>query len=130
MQSHSLSNLQAHNSYLALGLFIVLLWADIPVWAQGSYMPTPLPKPSEEKFDPSDGLISTEASERGYRTMSEQNTVCIYNADGSLWYEFSEFPDHPLFYEKHPKPEFSPYELKSTFWTTLRLMAISKNWHY
>ena len=58
--------------------------------------------------------------------MSEPDTVCIYNADGSLWYEFSDFPTHSLFYKKQPNPDFKPFEIEISVWTGLRLKAASK----
>ena len=81
---------------------------------------------SQEKFFVADGLITVSAP-RGKSVYID--TIRPYNADGSLWYEFSLDSNNPLYFGLHPKSDFKPFSPLDYFWIALRLKAISRNWY-
>lgn len=95
-----------------------------------------IPPPSEEVFEPAFGQVSTAngvktKSKDRYRTYDQvlQDIIRIYNADGSVWWEFSFNENSPLFFSKNPKKDFKPYGKFTTFIIHLRLKAVSKHWY-
>lgn len=91
-------------------------------------------KPSNEIFKPDDDLIS-DAINSGKRIaldVSPQETIRLYNEDGSIWYEFSFNKNSPIYYEKNKKSDFEPFvEPINGFGTSLlfRIKASSENWY-
>lgn len=85
------------------------------------------PPKQEEIFKPAYGLVtsSPSATKRTIYDLSENETIKIYNADGSMWYEFSFFEKSPLYYKKNSKSDFKPFVPLKDFVFYLRLRAIS-----
>src|SRR5512145_2225167 len=45
----------------------------------------------------------------GPRRNEDRKIIRLFNADGSLWYEFSYYEDNALHYLKRPNADFAPY---------------------
>ncbi|MDQ3799933.1 MAG: hypothetical protein M3384_10805 [Acidobacteriota bacterium] len=112
--------------------------------AQTSDAENKIPAPSEEQFKPADGIIlhahqippirksnsgidSTYKLTRRAIDTSEQDTVRLYDADASLWYEFSVYKSNPLYFVNNRKPEVKPFQ---PLWMVMfRLKAVSRHWY-
>ena len=106
---------------------IILFLANVIGFGQNQT----IPPPSKETFTPSFGRID-DKSKLGER--AETDTVKIFNADGSIWYEFSYYKNSPLYHGKNLKPELNPMgRLKVRnlpgFDLMLTLKAESENWY-
>jgi hypothetical protein len=88
---------------------------------------SPTPPKQEEIFKPAYGLVtsSPSATKRTIYDISENETMKIYNADGSMWYEFSFYEKSPLYYKKNSKSDFKPFAPQAYGHLYLRLQAIS-----
>lgn len=117
-------------NYFGKGFILVLTFICLEcslVWAQTARKDDSIPLPSEESFKLIDGIVNDAGitSERKFADVREEETVLIYNADGSVWYEFSPHINNPLHYRKNPKSEFKPFCYGDWF----RIKGISKNWY-
>jgi hypothetical protein len=85
--------------------------------------------PSEEIFEPADALIGDSLITGTKISRSPTETIKIYNADGSIWYEFSYNEKSQLYYFNHQNSDLKPYYSMRTRPDLFRIKAVSANWY-
>lgn len=119
---------------------LTLFFLTINILAQNNQAnENEIPIPSSEIFKEISGLI---ASGRFMGTRPNGGSVAsnhpeteigsIYNKDGVLWYQFSIYPNSPLYYPQNTKEGFSPFNIfKRALFDEFffRLVAESPNWY-
>ena len=113
---------------LLMCMVVILLSLGLTVLAQMDSINT-IPRPEDDLFKPELDLVTYNISRTGQDKFSDKfsDTIRIYNADGTLWYEFSLSESHPLFYKKHPKPELSPiFPIEKVLY---KMVASSNYWY-
>jgi hypothetical protein len=116
---------------LLFTLWLILTFAALSI--EGMSQVNVISSPAEEIFKPDDDFIG-DATGLGKRTVydaSPQDTIHIYNADGSIWYEFSVYKNSSLYYRNNPKSDFQPFVFPgygpASF--RFRIKASSDHWY-
>jgi hypothetical protein len=122
----------AEKKFLLL-LFFLILSLGINNRAQDSKEKDTVSLPSDEVFKPFEGVIGggPKYTKKKLAEVSDQDTIRIYNSDGSLWYEFSTYENSPLYFQNNIKEDFKPYRSPQEHFSgwDLRVKAISENWY-
>ena len=110
-----------------ISILVLLLLASVNVWAQNQQ--GKIPAPSDEEFQAADGIIVQLTQLPKYYELSGLDIIRIYNADKTIWYEFSFAENSPVHFLKNKKPEFQPFIPFKRYGLKIRLKTESKNWY-
>lgn len=122
------------DNFLTFFSFLVLFGfffsAALDIQAQSAENNSPIPLPSEEKFEPLDGLMeqSFRATQQTEVESEANHFITIYNADGSIWYQYSNRGSDEFYFAKQPHPDFKPYD-KNNQRLLPRVKGKSKHWY-
>jgi hypothetical protein len=126
-QENDRTNALIRLARVSLAMLAILVFCTLAAFGQVS--DSAIPKPEDEFFTPDLDLVKY----RIYRiapdkfTDKTSDTFRVYNADGSLWYEFSLSVTHPLYYENNKKSGFDPiFPIENALF---KLVASSNHWY-
>ncbi len=90
-----------------------------------------IPAPADEEFREAEGVIRKPMGMPG-RTADEftgMEIYRIYNADKTIWYEFSWDEKSPIYMFKNKKADFKPFDPFVLYGLNIRVIAQSENWY-
>ncbi len=91
---------------------------------------TEIPSPADEEFMIADGVVTEDwLSGITYADTVKFNVIRIYNADKTIWYEFSFEEKSPVYLFKIEEKELKPFEPFMLGRFYVRVVAESKNWY-
>ncbi len=91
---------------------------------------TELTSPASEKFYAADGVVARDwIPGRTYAEDLQFHIIRIYNADKTIWYEFSFEEKSPVYLNKIAQKELKPFEPFMLDRFYVRVVAESENWY-